>query len=255
MGYRAQVSDAAADRLLTLPLDDREFGIFDNLPDGWPTSRDMADHLIMITASHHGVAMRAFLRRLVEDRAADEAALKRRIGKLMAEFRRRVGVNQNNGSAIRVADTFGLIFAAGKLAQRYGALPRELRCGRAALAAYELNRSTATDAPSMLDRLIKLAKTPGVITIDRKRPKKIDDKTLNAAPALLRTNAKGQLELLLTTAAMDRTFPVKRLLFADPDVAAIMICDSDNRKSVKRPLRAKHKDERVYCFTLPTGSI
>ena len=199
--------------------------------------------------------MRVFLRRLVEDRAADEMALKRKIAKSMTEFRERVGVDENNGSATRVVDAFGLIFAAGMLAKRYGALPTELRCGPSALVAYELNRSTAADAPSIIERLIKLAKAPNVIRIDRERPHRIDDKSFNGAPALIRADAKGRVELLLTAAAIERAFPVKRLLFEDADVAAIMVCDSDRRKTVKRPLRAKHKPERVYCFRLPPGSI
>ena len=107
----------------------------------------------------------------------------------------------------------------------------------------------------MLKRLIKLAKAPGAITIDPAKLKKISDDTLNGAPALLRTDAKGRLELLLTTAALDRAFPVKRLLFEDPDVAAIMKSDNDDRKTVKRRLRAKHKPERVYCFRLPAEAI
>ena len=255
LGYRKQVSEAAADRLLTLPLEDREFGIFDSLPDGWATARELAEHLVKVTANHYGVAMREFLRRLVEERAADEGALRRQITKSMKRFRSRVGVDENNGSATRVVDAFGLIYAAGVLAQRYGALPAELRCGPSALVAYELNRSTAGDAPSMIERLIKLAKAPDVIRVDRERLRNIGDKLLSGAPALIRIDAKGRTELLLTAAALDRAFPVKRFLFEDPDVAAIMVCDKDGRKTVKRLLRAKHKPERVYCFRLPPEAI
>lgn len=79
---------------------------------------------------------------------------------------------------------------------------------------------------------MKLANALGVIIIDRETLKKIDDDTLNSAPALLRRNAKGRLELLLTAAALDRALPVKRLLFEDPEVAAIMKCGKDGRKTV-----------------------
>lgn len=255
LGYRKQVSDAAADRLLTLPLDDRKLGIFDKMPEGWASARDLAEHLDKLIAKHHGVAMREFLRRLVEDRASGEAALRHRLEKTMALFRRKVGVDENNGSATRVADAFGLIYAAGSLAQDYGALPSELRCGRAAKLAYELNRSTAADAPSMKQRLMKLAKAPGAVRIDREKLRRIDDATLKAAPALLRTDAKGRVELLLTASALDRAFPVRRFLFEDPEVAPMSLNDRDGRRTVKRPLRSNRGLERVYCFRLPPDAI
>lgn len=255
LGYRKQVSDAAADRLLTLPLDDRKLGIFDKLPGGWASARDLAEHLDKLIAKHHGIAMQEFLQRLVEERASDEAALRARLEKSMAIFRKKVGVDENNGSATRVADAFGLSFAAGRLAQEYGVLPSEFRCNRAAKLAYELNRSTAADAPSMKQRLLKLAKATGVIRINREKLRKIDDATLKAAPALLRLDAKGRVELLLTSAARDRAFPVPRFLFQDQEVAPMSVRDGDGRRTVKRALRSNKGLERVYCFRLPPDAL
>ena len=255
LGYRKEVSDAAADRLLTLPLNDREYGIFDSLPDGFVSGRQFAEHLTALAAKHHGVAMPRFLRRLVADRAQNEAKLKKRIQRYMIEFRKRVGVDENNGSATRVADAFGLVFAAGMLAKSYKALGGNLKCGKSALLAYELNRSASSDAPSMVERLVKLAKSPDTLHIDPDNLPDLDNEAFKALPAVLKRNAKGETELLLSAQAVDRAFPIRGLLFDDTGVAALLVRDKDRRKTVKRSLRAKHKAERVYCFRLPVGSI
>jgi hypothetical protein len=253
-GHRPAVSAAAADRLLTLPVTAaRPYGIFDTLTKGFDDSGAMAKQITEVIGSNFGVAMPAFLRGLVNARAHDDAGLRAKIKTYVAEFRKRAGIDLNAGTEVRVADAFGLVYAAGRLAKAYGALPVSISCGPAALACYQMNRAASTGGASMVSALLALATHPAVIRIDPGKLDAIDDNTLNAAPALLRADRWAVEELLLTRAQLVRAFPMPNLLLSDADVAEILQRDSDKRKTVKRILRKGHQAERVYCFKLPMG--
>ena len=246
-GQRSAVSDAAADRLLTLPIGpERPHGVFDFIPEGHSDAAAFARALSHGASLHFGTAMRTFLQGLVDARCTNAVALRRRIESLQSKFRKAVGVDMNSGSATRVADAFGLVYAAGKLAKRYGALPTGWNCLKAARAAYELNRAALT-AETYRDRLIGLAERDSAVDLSKgaATPEAIDN-----ACALVTVGRGGRRELLLTPNALDRAFADSRALFRDPAVKRMMISD-ERRKTVKRRLRPDGKPERIYCFALP----
>jgi uncharacterized protein (DUF927 family) len=138
---RSATYKAAADRLITLRIaDDAPFGVFGPLPSGVLSSGEFADSLRLAATRSHGKALRRFLHHLVRERVENEAALREKIAACMSEFRRAAGVAENDGSAKRVADAFGLVATAGRAAVKYGALPQSFRCMEAALTCYDIHR-------------------------------------------------------------------------------------------------------------------
>lgn len=250
---RSHTSEAASDRLLTIPISpDAQHGIFTKLPDGCDTGDQAARAIVRLVGNHHGLAGERFLERLVEDRAKDEAALKSRIERDIEKFRAAVGVNGNVGSDARVADAFGLVYAAGKLAKHYGALPGDLQCLRAAKECHRLNRRVCGPPPSPINELRALSRHKGVIRVDPTSLKKIPDNVLDAAPAILRPIAKGRVELLLTKVALRRTFTDWQGALKDPGTVPVFKPDRD-KPTVKRTVRKNKRQERFYCFELPAN--
>lgn len=247
---RSAVSDAASDRLLTIPINpDRPYKIFDTLPAQWQSSGDMARDINAGIRAHYGVGIRRFLRRLVRNRAADPEWLARGLKKYIDQFREIVGVDPNDGSAIRVADAFGLVYAVGILAIRFGALSKRLDPLRAALTCYYLNRESQAAPPSCYDMLMSMRNQPEVLRICHGKRPKVSDAQIEAAPAIVWTGRGGREELLLTDRQLDRAFPLKRLLFADPRVSKAIIAEV-GRKQTKREIRKGQGPERFHCFRL-----
>ena len=131
---------AAADRLLTLSVPDQSGGAIASPPAGFASSGSFVRSIMAAANRNHGVAFHRFLTRLVKRRHEDEEGLRSVIATSLAEFRAAAGADENDGSAWRVADAFGLVATAGQAAVRYGALPRSFRCFEAALNCYRVNR-------------------------------------------------------------------------------------------------------------------
>jgi hypothetical protein len=248
---RPDVADAASDRLLTLKISaDRPYGIFDELAPGFASGDAMAKHLTNVISRNHGHAMPRFLQGLVDALAEDEAGLRKEIQDHLRTFRKQAGVDPNVGSEVRVADRFGLVYAAGRLAQKWGALPKSIKCGPAVRACYRLNRAANGPKLSMLERLYALRDRPEVIRINGKNVPVIDDDTLDAAPAVVKMS-KGIEELILTKKQLVRAFGNPRMVVNDLEVAPFHQRDPDQHDQVKKLLRQGKKPERVYCFHLP----
>ena len=193
---------------------------------------------------------RRYLHGLVTSRAADEDALKVRIEALINEFRDAVGVDDNAGSESSIADVFGLVFAAGTLAQEYGALPAKLKLLPVVVKVYELNRRISSPPPTNVQRLRRLAEHKDAILVDARNLQDLTDEASAAAPALVRTDRSGASELLLTDAGLLRAFPMRGRILKDPEIRAIMRNDKDGRKKVSVSVRVQPKQERFYAFVL-----
>jgi hypothetical protein len=247
-------ADAAGDRLLAIPISGkRKRGVFQQrLPAGCETGEDAALAISELVADHHGKPIRCFLKALVAARAEDDAALRSQIEAFILEFRDAVGVDGNVGSEARVADSFGLVYAAGKLAQAYGALPAQLDCLRAATYCHRINRKSVGAAVSNVQRLERLAKRKGVVVIDL--TDKSDDyrQRLAAAPAEILIGEDGKRELLLSKEAVERAFRTPKALFADTAVSELMRHDV-GRNTIKVRLIHDGKLVRRHCFRLPAN--
>jgi hypothetical protein len=248
-GQRKEVSSAAADRLLTLPVGlDRPNGVFDSIPPEYEDAGEFATALTAAVGRYYGTALPLFLQGLVQARHESQSRLRKQIEKLMAKFRQKVGVDPSKRYSRRVVDAFGLVYAAGVLAKRYGALPATFNCLRAARRAYELNRSI-TENLSNADRVMKLARRGDVIKLRSGRLRKLTDAEVERAAGFVSRKGKHR-ELLLTQAALRRVFADPKAGLKDPEVKAMLNSDA-GRKTVKRQIRANRRPERVYCFRLP----
>ena len=191
-GERIAVSDAASDRLLTLFIgQEREFGAFDFVPVGFSDSGALATSINHAVAKYYGQPIRHFLTRLVAAINEDTEALRSRIAHLIGTFREKVGVDPNSGSETRVADAFGLVYAAGVLAKDYGVLPAAMRLGTAVRAAYNLNRS-GCDELSLAEQIVKVAGRKDILHVIDAKPAKVTVEQLTAAAGVLRTGKKGR---------------------------------------------------------------
>jgi putative DNA primase/helicase len=104
-------------RVLDLPADaGAGHGIFDHLA-GFTSGQALADHLKAAVATHYGHPLRAYMRRLIEDRPFN--GIRRFVEAFVAE----VTPHGADGQVRRAAARFGIIAAGGETAQRYGIVP------------------------------------------------------------------------------------------------------------------------------------
>jgi hypothetical protein len=243
---------AAADRLLAIPIAaGRKHGIFEvELPKGFHTGESAARAIDALVAENYGYPIRQFIQALVEARADDEDALKSVIEDHIEEFRKAVGVDGSQGSEARVADAFALVYAGGKLAQHYGALPKSLKCLEAAIYCYRINRDSVGAEISNVECLWRLSRRKGVVVVDLKDETKRYRKAVEDAPALILVGKKGRRELLLDEEALKGEFRDPKALFADPTVRPSMRHDR-GRNSIKVKVTHEGQLKRFFCFRLP----
>jgi len=249
-GHTSEAGAAAADRLLTIPIAaTRRHGIFSKLPAGCYDGDDAARAIAKLVSTNFGTAMPHFLNGLVEARHQDETTLRADIEAFMDEFRNKAGVDGNSGTDARVADAFGLAYAAGRLAQQYGALPSKLPVRSAALRCHALNRKAAGRALSQLTRLRMIARRRDTLEIGAREPLKVSESEIFNTPAIIRINKQGVRELLISPGALARLFPSPKALLRDKAVRAIMRCD-EGRSTVKVVVHPRGKARRFHVFRL-----
>ena len=238
---------AAADRLITLPLDeDHHHGVFDYVPDGFDSASMFARALIAAANEHHGTAIRSYLDQLTKTRGADETALKREIESYLGMFRSQVGVDGHDGSVLRIVDAFGLVYAAGRIAQRFKVLPRKLDCGKAALASYYLHlKQNSAETMPFDERLQALAANPEAVHLDSKPPPSAD--TIQATPYVF---DKQGTRMFVHPSNIEELFPdwddIKRVAMTPKFLKR----DGKHMK-VKKTIVPREKPKRVYCFRVP----
>jgi hypothetical protein len=243
-----EAAEAAVDRLLALPISGQSRGVFVKpFPDGCATGDEAVRKIIALVSQHYGRPIRLFLKRLVKARATDEAALRMEIEARIVEFRAAVGISGNAGSEARVADAFGLIYSAGVLAQKYGALPATLDCMEAARFCHRLNRNSAKPDLTNIARAHRLAAHPKTLTVDMANMTAAYRKRLSTAPALLMMRRDGRRELVLTDRMLMAAFKARKAVLSDPAIRRRLRHD-DGRTSVKLKLIHDGRMERVTCI-------
>lgn len=243
------VVDAVADRLMTIKLPDREQGIFDELPEGCGDIGDFIGELVEASARNHGVAMPHYIRGMLSMAYEDRQPLGARIEDCISEFRRQTGVASNAGSARRVADCFGLIYAAGRLAVHLGALPATYDPLASTLACYRLYRASVRSQLSAVERVLELIDDPDVIDLDRSLPELSDDE-FNTTKAFRQTNSRKQTELLVPPPSMRRIIPNWNVARRDDFEFSRMIVRDSEHWTVKRRVRVNRRKDRVICIVI-----
>jgi hypothetical protein len=243
------VTEAVADRLMTVPLAGRELGVFDHIPPGYSDIGDFIADLVNASAIHHGTAMRHFIQSLVSLSAKDRVAFRSRLESHISDFRHHACVEANAGSARRVADSFGLVYAAARLAKYVGALPDSFDPLSSALECYSLHKSAFLPQPSAAERLRALFDDPDVVDLDRGPLPTLSDRRLAKTKAFLRSNRTGEIELLIPPNAIRNLVPNWNQVRRDDfEVARMVRRDGDGRHTVKRRVRQNSPSDRVICF-------
>jgi hypothetical protein len=225
--------------------------VFGQLPGGFDSYRQFTLSLETAMAQQHGTAMPKFLQKLVQARHKDESKLRGTIRRRIDRFKTEAGVNDNKGSDVRVGEAFGLVYAAGILAKRYGVLPKEFRCLGAALHCYTNFRSTVPIQQPLANRLIAIANRPETIKIDRKSLPQLSDCEVEKACAFIRT-VKGESLLLMTTAFGQKMFPDWNALRGSADFAALNRSNDRRRgRGFHCRIRSNKTSDWFYCFKLP----
>lgn len=248
-GHSATVSEAACDRLITIPIDaDRPFGVFDSISARFKGSAELARALVNAIEMHHGRAFPRFVENLVRARHKNEASLRAKIERYVRAFQEAVGVDPNDGSAQRVTGAFGLVYAAGMLAKAYGALPSSFKCMKACKATYVMHMSAGKPRP-FRDRLISVSRRPDVVNLDKVGLTKMSKSELHKPAAFLRTNRSGEREIRLVTKALKRAFPDWPAIRDTEEVKALLRSHG-GRSDSQCKLRTNSNKDRAFCFVI-----
>ena len=240
---------AAADRLITLMLDDnRPHGTFDFIPPEFGDATDFANHLKSVIADHYGVPLRQFLDKVAKARASDERALRADIRAYEMKFVRKVGVDTNDGSATRVAEAFGLVYAAGRLAVKFGVLPSNFQCMKAAKYCYAMYAAHSR-VPLLEEQLSALAAGDNVIKLKAKKLPKVSDARFRTTTAFKRKGKGGRIELMVSRAALKTMRSDAASLVKRAKAAGVLIHDKD-RNTMDRTVRRGKGQEPVYVFII-----
>ncbi|WP_174274574.1 DUF927 domain-containing protein [Sphingomonas bacterium] len=247
---KSTTASAAGDRFMTIPVpDDQPHGVFESLPAGYASGSALAQSLISAAGKHHGHAIRVFLEALVDARAADQKGLRKRIKRLVEQFQENVGIDLNSGTDVRVSEAFGLVFAAGRLARDYGALPASFRnLGTAVARVYDMHRQAMAATLPFIERLQEIAEKPETILLSKRRAA-LTAETLEAAPAFIAMK-RDHREALITVEAFVRQFPDHLRLLKQREVGDLMKRDGRN-DTCWRALAKGIDKKRVYVFRLP----
>jgi len=248
------VANAATDRLMSIVVPPGDAGVFGPLSSHYETYGQFTRSLEAAMAEQHGTAMAKFLRALVRDREGDESRLKRNIRRRIDRFKREVGVNDNNGSDVRVAEAFGLVYAAGAFAQHYRVLPEEFDCLAAAVHCYNNFRATVPIRQSLPERLLAIAGRPETVTIDPRNLTTMTKQEMDVAGAFLR-EIKGETHLLLTPEFGRKVFPDWNALRGTVEFAALNKANDEGRgRGFHCRIRSNRKADWFYCFRLPEAA-
>lgn len=244
-------ANAASDRLMSISVPEGDGGVFGDLPPDYGSYRQFTMALEQGMSQQFGTAMPKFLRALVNDRHEDVASLRERILSRIAKFKAHIAVNENNGSDVRVAEAFGLVYAAGIYARHKKVLPKEWDCLEAAVQCYTNYRATVPVRQSLAERLVMVAERPQTMKIERKALPHLSDLAMEEAGAFIR-QVKGETLLLMTPAFGSRLFPDWSKLSKSAEFRSLHKADKDGRgRGYHCRVRTNSTVDWFYAFKVP----
>lgn len=248
VGAETAVGKVIADRLITLTIGrERAFGVFDDVPDEYGSGSAFADALRAAARKLHGSAGERFLQRLVQDLADDEGAFRARVNQHIHVFRDQAGIDPGDGAGLRIADAFGLVYAAGRLARDYGALPESWKVGSAVLSCFQQQQISPAPAQPYGEQLAEIAAGAGVVMLgDGAEPTPEDV----AAGQVFVSQRSGGRQLFLLPAARETFFPAWRGKQPPPGLDKYLIKEKGHLQVKRRLHKSMKKQVRVYAFRL-----
>jgi hypothetical protein len=248
-------AEAVLARFLTLPADaGAGLGVLDRLPEGFDDSQPAIDALKEAMTQNHGTAADAFLKKLARARRTDEAALKARLEKYRDRFVRYCCVDPADRAGLRRARSFGLIYAAGRIAREWKVSPLR-RLTKLLLEAYR--RSTAADAHNLPQVRLSVrqrvaayveAHQSELIDLDACEPIKMTKKEINDCDGLLKT-VKGRRCLLIRARRWNLEFGSEAHRMLDQLHRQGRLHATENLQTQTR-VRSNQTKDRVYAIRI-----
>ncbi len=176
-----QRSEGVQVRMISVPVPPgRKGGIFNKVegPGRAQKARRLAEKTEEIISAHSGIAMPAYLRKLVPQRGSK---LARRIRRIIEKFVRRVGADVEPWER-RFATKFGLILAGAILVAEFGVAPwTDKRAWRAITRIYRKARAAIVSVQDATDDLTRRLRK--LVTAGKRFPEIKKGKTLGAERA------------------------------------------------------------------------
>lgn len=260
LGHEVQYDLSLADKVLTIPIaDDRPYGVFDTLPSGID-GHGFATALLNVVQANFGHALPRFIAELVKAATVDRVKVIAEVNRNLAKFRKKAGVDENNGLEVRVADAFGLVYAAGRLAKTYKVLSKELNCLAPALACYRLNRMhrsnlvpLANRLPPIEDRIRQLFDDEAIVRVPAKG--RVPGKVAGAIACadVMRGVCKGQEELWIRPSAIRQIFP-DWVQQRDGDAARRIMVRNGKKLTTKRRAGTDGQHVLMHVFRMDAAA-
>ncbi|WP_334656624.1 hypothetical protein [Sphingomonas panaciterrae] len=227
---------------------DRSLGVFDRHPAGEPDIASFSRSLEAAASHHQGHLMNSFISRLVLKLAQDEAGLREMITERIQVFKSRAGIDQHDGQPCHAANTFGLIYAAGWLAESWGLLPNYGHPGNSPRICLQTLLSRLPKSKPFDEELALLARDPETVHLGYGQV--TPEPSMTRTAAVLVRHHKNRRELMVRSQAINRVFPNWTARLSTPEVQARLIRE-DTRIQVRRRLVAGEPQELTYSFRLP----
>lgn len=228
-------------------------GMFERIPDGI-TPRDFVELLKKATVSNYGVAFERFIGRLTTWRQVKSKQLEKFIEAREAEALRALGITGEEQVDGRVADYFVLVYVAGCLAKKFGALP----WGRKTLLNAVLDcwgryqqhqEGLAVESPiNLLQRYIAEYRDRFLLAGTKEIPK--TQSARNQCPGFYNSDANGMVrEFMLLKPTFVRVIGGEdRLNWALGTLSQSGLLISDKGKNFPKRKLAKGWRQRTVCI-------
>lgn len=221
------------------------FGIFNSVPGDYASGSAFAASLLASATANHGHAV---LRLVDYMLAQDRDELMASIATRMAQFSTKASIDENDGTAVRVSEIFGLIYAAGRVAKEAGVFPVDWKIGPSVLHCYHVYQQAKVPPRPFLDRLSDIVEHEGILSVPT-------DGTDEETPSLREANeAVGfckrlgeHLELWLRPKHIETLLPDWPIDQRSSSVRDLMITEK-GRLTVKRKIFTAGKPERFHVF-------
>lgn len=244
-----ELASLAAGKHISIRVpDEREYGIFEKLPETCPNSSALAKRLVNRAHQHHGVPLRRFLDHLVEMASSNLTHLNRQVSKRMEAFREAAADDRNDQCEAIVTDTFAMAYAAGWIARQIGILPPTWPVNVAVMRCYRHHRHQAGAPRSFIDILREIAAGDDVVQIGGSEPQTGSFEGTN----VFVKNLGRRTEVMIRPDAIHALLPDWNRWLGRSSAKNMMVTEK-GRLTVKRSLGEGTK-ERVYCFRIPSSS-
>lgn len=252
--FDADTAGAALQRLMPLRITNNEIGVFDFVPKRFASSGAFVDYLEGVIKEQYGTPFARFLQELVNARAEDADKFQRQLERSIDQFATKVGIAVTARGKTRVTTTFGLLYAAGKLAKRWKILPKEWQCLQACVAGYRNYQRQLPAQTPFVTRLLAIATRPQTMDLRKKERPNLTDEQVREAGAFLVSGTGDRTELLMTDDLCRHYFPDWKRLQTNSDFRELNCRDGDH-KTKQRHMRQGHNKERFICFILPLSIV